>query len=320
MPTTDLIMDQTLVDITGFTKITSNLGEVVNKGLEVSVSSVNMQSKNFSWNSTLNFSYNKNEIKHLYYVYEDVLDASGNVIGSQEQNVIANGWFVGHDINTIWNYKVDGIWQQEDKAEAAKYGLIPGDARIRDNYRPEDLKYTNEDKEFLGSRNPKFRWSFRNDFTIHQNLSVAVNIYSHLGAKQETYEYMNNDGFMTDRTNYYTRQYWTPDNPSNKYARLNSTNPQNVTPPLIMSKSFVRLESISLSYLLPKRIVSFINAQQFRLTAAVRNAALWTKEWKYWDPEVREVAPRTDASSAVPRTEFSGPAPRTFSISGSVTF
>ena len=320
MPTTDLIMDQTLVDITGFTKITSNLGEVVNKGLEVSVNTMNMQKQNFSWSSTLNFSFNRNEIKHLYYVYEDVLDANGNVVGSQEQNVIANGWFVGHDINTIWNYKLDGIWQQDDKGEAAKYGLIPGDAKIKDGYKPEDLKYTNEDKEFLGSRNPKFRWSLRNDFTIHQNLSIGVNIYSQLGAKQETYEYMNNDGFMTDRTNYYTRNYWTPDNPSNKFARLNSTNPQNVAPPLILSKSFVRLESISISYTLPKRIVSLINAQQFRLTAAVRNAALWTKDWKYWDPEVRELAPRTDAGSAVPRTEFSGPAPRTFSISGSVTF
>ena len=311
MPTTDLIMDQTLVDITGFTKITSNLGEVVNRGLEVTINTANVKTSNFSWNTTLGLSMNRNRIKHLYYVYEDVLDVSGKVVGSKEQDVIANGWFVGQDISTIWNYKTEGIWQENERAEAAKYGLIPGDAKIKDNYNPDAKKYTNEDKEFLGSRNPQYRFFLRNEFSFLRNFTTTVNLYGHLGHKQETYEYMNNDGFMTDRTNYYVREYWTPGSPSNKYARLNSTNPQNVGPPLVLSKSFVRLESISLSYSLPARMIKSIAAQQVRLYGGVRNVALWTKDWNYWDPE---------AKSSSKTTELNGPSPRTFTLGASVTF
>ncbi|MBE7171293.1 MAG: SusC/RagA family TonB-linked outer membrane protein [Williamsia sp.] len=300
MPTTDLLVDQSLPGITGFSTVTSNLGEVVNKGLEVAINSVNMRKPNFNWSTTLGFSANRNTIKHLYYTYKDVLDASGHVVDRQEINDIANGWFIGHDIASIWTYKTLGIWQKGEETQAAKYGEIPGDVKVQDVNG--DGKFTNDDKQFLGYTTPRYRFNLRNDFTLFKNFDLTVNVYSYLGQKATSTDYMNNSGANTDRTSSYVREYWTPENPSNTFARLNSTNPSNVGPARVISKSFVRFDNIGLSYLLPARISKMADISQFRVSAGVRNAAVWAPSWQYWDPEI------------------TGPMPRTYTLSLSVTF
>ena len=121
MNTNDMIMSQPLPVFTGFNNITTNLGQVNNTGFEFSLNTVNIKQKNFEWNTTFNFSYNKNKIKHLFYEYENVLDANSNVIGQKESDYTANGWFIGKPINQIWDYKVIGIWQNDEWKEAAKY-------------------------------------------------------------------------------------------------------------------------------------------------------------------------------------------------------
>ena len=125
MNTNDMIMSQPLPVFTGFNNITTNLGQVNNTGFEFSLNTVNIKQKNFEWNTTFNFSYNKNKIKHLFYEYENVLDANSNVIGQKESDYTANGWFIGKPINQIWDYKVIGIWQNDEWKEAAKYKQQP---------------------------------------------------------------------------------------------------------------------------------------------------------------------------------------------------
>ena len=305
MPTTDLIMSQSLPSVSGYTKVTTNLGEVVNKGFELSLNTVNITNRNFEWSSTFSLSRNRNEIKHLYYEYENVLDGEGNIVSVKEKDDISNQWFIGKPIGVIWDYNVVGIWQENEREEAAKYGLIPGDAKIKDNYNPDARKYTNEDKEFLGQTAPKFRWTFRNDFTFLKDFSLSVNIYSCWGHKQATTAYMNNsktNGWSADVTNAYVRDYWTPENPSNKYCRLNSTNPQNVNPPLVLDKSFIRLDNISFSWNVPQKYLKSWSISSLKLYGSIRNVAVWTKEWNYWDPEITD-----------------GPSPRTFTIGASLT-
>ena len=116
---------------------------------------------------------------------------------------------------------------------------------------------------------------------------------------------MNNsktNGWSSNITNTYVRKYWTPERPSNKYCRLNSTNPQNVTPPLVMDKSFIRLDNISLSWNVPQKFLTPWSISSLRLYGSIRNVAVWTKEWEYWDPEIT-----------------SGPSQRTFTIGASLT-
>jgi hypothetical protein len=283
MPTTNLLLDQNLPDFTGFKVVTTNLGEVVNKGFELAINSVNMTRRNFEWSTSFGFFFNRNKIRHLYYTYEDVLDNNGNVVGSKEIDDISNNWFIGHDISAIWTYKKLGIWQESDKDAALRYGEIPGDVKVEDVN--DDGKYTNEDKQFLGYGKPRFRWTLRNDFTIFNNFDVSVNIYSYWGHKQGTTEYLNNSGAGMDRESSSIRQYWTPENPSNKYARLNSTNVQNISPSWVMSKSFIRLDNIAVSYQMPSKIISKLAMSQCRVYASIRNVHFYAQEWEYWDPE-----------------------------------
>lgn len=179
MNTNDMIMSQPLPVFTGFNDITTNLGQVNNTGFEFSLNTVNIKQKNFEWNTTFNFSYNKNKIKHLFYEYENVLDANGNVIGQKESDYTANGWFIGKPINQIWDYKVIGIWQNDEWKEAAKYKQQPGDPKVWNN--PENdiynadgsvqtIVYNDDDKQFLGTTTPPINWSLRNEFVLWKDL------------------------------------------------------------------------------------------------------------------------------------------------------
>jgi len=283
-------MDQSLPDFTGFSTVTTNLGEVVNRGFELGLTSRNMEKKNFDWSTTFGFFFNRNKIRHLYYTYEDVLDQSGKVTGSKEIDDISNGWFIGHDIASIWTYNVQGIWQENEREQAAKYGEIPGDVKVEDVNG--DGKYTNEDKRFMGSTTPRFRFTLRNDFTIFRNIDFSFNIYSNWGHKQTSTDYMNNSGSQTDRLNSYVRKYWTPENPSNTYARLNSTNVQNISPARVIEKTYIRLDNVSISYTLPAHIIRRLDMSQLKVYAGVRNVAVWSKKWEYWDPETTSLMPR----------------------------
>lgn len=293
MPTTDLLMDRSLPNFTGYNMIVTNLGQVNNEGFEFSLNTVNIRNKNFTWSSTFGLSHNKNTIKHLYYRYEDVLNDVGEVIGSKEVDDVNKGWFIGKDISTIWDYEFIGIWQEAEAEEAAKYGQRPGDAKARDVNG--DYKITREDKVFLGQKTPKFRWSFRNEFALFRNWDVSFSLYSQMGHKQSTTEYLNYFDHQGDYSNTYKRKYWTPENKSNAYARLKSTCPSNIDPKKMLNKGFIRLENISVSYKLPQQFVRKLMAKEISVYGTVRNVAVWAfdKEWDYWDPETDGLLPRT---------------------------
>ena len=289
MPTKDLLVNRTLPILGGFDNVTTNLGEVLNQGVEVSLNSTNIQNKNFTWGTSFGLSHNKNQIKHLFYTYDE---------NGKENDVPDKGWFIGKDINTIWDYKMIGIWQENEAEEAAKYGQRPGDPKALDV--DENYKFDNNDKVFMGQKTPKVRLSMRNDFT-YKNFDLSFNIYAYLGHKEAVVAYMNNDGFGTDRGNSYIKEYWTPENPTNEYARLWSQGSGGISPRKVLNKSFLRMDNISLSYSLPKRICQKIYAEDIRFTGSVRNVFV-ISGWEYWDPEI------------------TGPMPRTFSLGASITF
>lgn len=305
MPTTQMIMNQSIPQFAGFSSITSNLGEVLNRGFEISLNTTNIKNNVLEWNTTVGFSFNKNEIKHLYYEYEDVLDAQGNVIGSKESDDISNKWFIGKPIGTIWDYKVTGIWQKDEVEEAAKYGQRPGDPKVWNNPANDKVNadgtttivYDNDDKQFLGQTTPKVNWSLRNDFRILKDIGFSFNIYSKMGHKSTETYYLNRDNSankITNGQNVYIKEYWTPDNPTNKYGRLDAQGPAGVTSPsMVRNRSFIRLESITLSYSLPKKIISRWGIEKLTLSGSVKNVAVWAKDWDYWDPETGGLAPRT---------------------------
>ncbi|MBS7564701.1 SusC/RagA family TonB-linked outer membrane protein [Mucilaginibacter sp. Bleaf8] len=307
MSTTDMIMNQSLPGFSGFSSITTNLGEVQNNGFELSISSQNIKTKNFGWNTAFGFSKYKNKIKHLYYRFEDVLDANGNVVSSREVNDIGNGWFIGQPISTIWNYRVTGIWQVNEIAEAAKYGQRPGDPKIANSNSANDTKnadgsitpvYNDDDKEFLGQEQAPIMWSLRNDFA-YKSFNFSFNIYSYWGHKSLNGAYLNQDNgtstISQGLANTYEKPYWTPENPSEFWARLESKGPAGLNAPQrIFDRSFIRLDNITMGYSIPKKAISTYNIENLKVFASIRNVAVWRKDknWRYWDIETGQMAPR----------------------------
>ena len=299
MNTTDMIMSQPLQAFTGFSNITTNLGQVDNTGFELSLNTVNIQNKNFEWTSNLSFSYNKNKITHLFYEYEDVLDANGNVIGQKESDYTANGWFIGKPINEIWDYEVIGIWQKDEWEEAAKYGQVPGDPKVWNNpandvYNEDGsvqtIVYNDDDKRFQGTTTPPVNWSFRNDFTLWKNLTISINMYSRMGHKSLSTNYLNYDddgGRMSyAKANMKAKEYWTLDNPTNDYGRIEAQGPDGASKPgKLYNRSFIRLENISIGYTLPKQLTQRWNIERVKISGTVRNVATWAADWEYGDPE-----------------------------------
>lgn len=287
--TTNLLVKRSLPPIIGFDFVWTNLGEVDNKGLEVNLSSHNIQRKNFSWTSSFNFSLNRNSIVHLYGDKVDITDASGKVIGQKEIDDIKNKWFIGRSLDAVWDTKVLGIYQSNEADLADKYGQQPGDFKLQDVNG--DGKYTNDDRQFLGHNEPRFRLTLRNEFSIHKNFSFSFLIYSYLGQMGSFNNSKNNSGFI-DRTSYYQLPYWTKDNPENDYARLYSSD-GGASYSVYRKKSFVRLDNIALAYTLPKPLLQKASIENLRVYFTVRNVGVYAPDWDFWDPENSGPTPRT---------------------------
>jgi TonB-linked SusC/RagA family outer membrane protein len=292
--TKDLLVNRALPDITGFQNVIDNIGEVENKGIELTLNSLNIQSQNFSWRSVATFTLNRNQIKHLYGPTPDY-DATGKLIGSSEKSDIANRWFLGQDIDRIWDLKILGVWQQSEAAEAKKFGVSPGDFKLEDVNG--DGKFSDADRQFLGYRNPRFQWSLRNDFTFLRNFDFSFLIYSNWGMDEEFNQAKNNGGFI-DRQNSYIVPYWTPENPINDFARLFSSN-GSASFSAYRKTSFIRLSTIALAYTVPADILKRAKIQALKVYVNVNNAAVYQPEWSWWDAEYR-VNPPTDRAIIPP--------------------
>src|SRR5690606_31434582 len=116
--TTDLLMDRQLPWTSGFGEITENVGETQNRGIEVALSTINLDGWNgIRWTTDVSWSMNKNEIVSLY--------------GGKEDDP-GSGWFIGKPINVLYNLKKLGIWQLDEAEEAARYSRQPGDIKVLD--------------------------------------------------------------------------------------------------------------------------------------------------------------------------------------------
>lgn len=296
--TQDMIMAKQLPNFTGFSSIATNLGEVQNTGFELTVNSHNIQRENFTWDTSFNFTYNNNKIKHLYYEYEDVLDDKGNIIGSKERDEYGT-WFIGKPISEIWSYKVTGIWQADEADEAAKVGQVPGDPKVANLYTEDDKinedgtrtpVYNDKDKTFLGQTTSPFFWQMRNSFTFLKDFEFSFNMYSYFGSKYLDTSYLNRDNtsnVITYGANLAKKEYWTPENPTNKYARLDAKGPTGAeSPGILRNRSFIRLENITLSYTLPQSLLKRWNIQTAKVYGTVRNVGVISFEkYNYGDIE-----------------------------------
>ncbi len=302
--TTDMIMSQRLPNFSGFSSITANLGEVQNRGFEISLNSTNIETKDFVWTTSAGFSINKNRINHIYYDYDE-----NGVERDDPSADNGKGWFIGQPIGAIWYYETDGVWQNnpEDIAAAALVGQKPGDPKVVNRYTEDDRiledgtrvpVYNDNDKAYLGTTTPPIYWNLRNDFTFWKDFNFSFSLYSYMGHKSTEGYWLNQDNGGSQVTNAFNmpeKKYWTPENPTNDYCRLNAAGPNTGLASgvnKLYNRSFVRLDDITIGYTLPKKWTKKYMMDKVRVTASVKNVCT-ISGWEYGDPETGGLANRT---------------------------
>lgn len=257
--TYDLLYNVPLPLESGYRTALVNVGAMKNRGIELTLNSVNIDTKDFTWQTSLNYSFNKNEIDKLYNDLERV----GN-------------YFVGQSINVIYTKRFGGIWQS-DEAEIAKiYNAEPGDYKIIDRNRNNIID--DDDRDFIGQTTPQFFGSFSNTFKSHGFDLTIFLTYAGGHKIYNPFAYLDSYSPSANMSPDYYHNYWTPERPSNKYPRLGSTNSQLYeTDGMYQKGDYIRLKNLELGYTLPRNIANKVYASNIRVYASVQNLVTFTK-------------------------------------------
>ncbi|MEO1013322.1 MAG: TonB-dependent receptor, partial [Bacteroidota bacterium] len=272
--TQDLLLRRAIPNMNGFSSFLTNIGEVNNKGLEVDLSATILKNDNFSWDSNIAFSFNRNKITSL-------TGADNDGDGIEDDN-IANSWFIGEPLGTNFDYVFDGIYQEGDDFSLIE-GAEPGDIRFRDISGPDgvpDGVITPDDRTVVGNDQRDYLMGLTNIFSYKGfSLSSTFNIVQGGESPNNT---RNPGTNFFDQANILNTPYWTPENQINTAARINYKNPFEYG--FYEDRSFVRLQDVSLSYTFSSQVLDQIGISALQLYASGKNLITWT-DWTGWDPE-----------------------------------
>ncbi|MRS61996.1 TonB-dependent receptor [Larkinella terrae] len=278
MNTRNLLVRRSLPTMTGYDFVWTNLGATSNKGLELTLNSVNLRKGKFEWSTDLVFSTNKNKIVHLYQS-----DTNGD---GKEDDDLGNRWFIGQPVNVAYDYVFDGIYQEGDELPT---GYKPGFVRLKDLNG--DKKIDASDRTIIGQTGqPKYRWGITNTFR-YGNLSLSV----FLNAMQGWISSFNSVDYSVSGGNYPHRPlnmidagWWTAANKSNTRPSIVYPNPYGHG--YYYSRNFVRIQDIALTYDLPKTLTNKAKLSNLRVFLSGKNLHTFTK-WIGPDPESGYTSP-----------------------------
>ncbi|TWI95271.1 TonB-linked SusC/RagA family outer membrane protein [Mucilaginibacter frigoritolerans] len=283
-----------------------NIGSVSNKGIEFSIATTNIKSKDFNWRTNLIYSQNKNTVLALS-------PGTPAIYGTYTKTI------VGRSIGEFYGYQTLGLYK--DAADFAKYpavwqngsGPIPitpgsggvwvGDVIYKDNNK--DGKIDANDETFLGSPLPKFQYGINNTFN-YKNFDLTVFMTGEYGNKVFNQIGVNgsdpnqNFGYFASVANYARIGLINPSgsasdinnvyitNPSTKITRISqSSGDQNTifSDRYIEDGSFLKCKSIALGYNFSQSVLSKLHLRSLRIYANVTNVFTITKYTGY-DPEI----------------------------------
>lgn len=262
--TTDLLWLVPLPTESGFDNSLTNIGQIDNKGIEFSLTTININTKDFTWRTTGNISYNDNKIAELYG-------------GKQDVN---KSLFVGRHINTYYLLKADGIWQADEAAKAGQYNAQPGDRKVLDLNN--DGVINGDDRTFAGISVPKYYGSFTNTFR-YKGVEL-ITFFTYAGGhmiNNSLNRFLNSFSTWGNMSLDYYNGYWTPTRPSNRYPapRVGSAYSNgDGTDANLQKGDYLRLRNIELAYHVPANsFLRKISSTGMRVYASVQNAATWTR-------------------------------------------
>lgn len=297
--TRDLLLLSSLPSSSGYISAMKNIGKIRNRGIELTLNTVNIKTKNFEWSSNFNISFNRNKVMELSENQTSLLTSA-----AFDQNYNSQSSYIakkGYSMGMMYGFIYDGTYKYDDFNQAGssytlkanvphyvsesntqpgmpKYRDINGDGIIDDNDRTiigrglpvhtggftNDFRYKNFDMSIF------FQWSYGNDVLNANKLMFE----SSFNKSRELNQYASYAG------------RWTPDNPTSDIpAALSSSSNKVFSSRIIEDGSFLRLKTVTLGYSLPKQLLKKWSLDTARIYVAAQN--VWTiTGYSGYDPEV----------------------------------
>ncbi|MBQ9649253.1 MAG: TonB-dependent receptor [Prevotella sp.] len=257
--TDDVIMFTNIPTLTGFPGTYSNVGKTKNHGIELTLNAIPVQTAGFEWETSFNIAYQKDEIVELAYGKNDMPD---------------NSLFIGESLSVYYGYGNDGIWQESDAAEMAKWNAN-GYNFTAGNVRPHDVngdyQMTVDDRIVLGNRNPTTTLGWTNNFS-YKGIELGVSIIGRMG-----YTFSTGGEALTAHANQREIDYWTPQNTGAEWqkpilAQATSGSGDNFSSLLgFKDASFLKVRNISLGYNFPAKLIRPATLSHAKIYAQIIN-------------------------------------------------
>jgi TonB-linked SusC/RagA family outer membrane protein len=321
--TDDLLLNVPQPVTSGYETFFTNIGSVRNRGFEFAIDAALIESKDFTWNTNFNISFNKNKILDLGGAQEFFVTAIG---GSQIQNDYVVR--VGESLGAVYGLQDDGVYNYSDfvefdgltDAEAADllysnvsgtenwysvniYNLKEGVVRnslVQDGtYRPGMTKFVDkngdgiindEDRHIIGNTLPVHVGGFSNNFN-YKNFDLSVLTQWSYGNDIYNKNIKKGSNTANPWSNKLAivNERWSPENPNNTLTSFNTGASGNFNSAaysrFIEDGSYLRLSNITMGYKLPSKSAKSIGLKSLRIYAAIDNVFVWTK-YSGWDPDV----------------------------------
>ncbi|MCJ8164386.1 TonB-dependent receptor [Pontibacter sp. E15-1] len=269
--TTDLLLDRPVPHSTGYSAVRDNIGSVSNRGIEMLVTSTNMETSDFSWQTTLNLNYNKNEIEKLGENNEDIEPGPWWVSGSQ--TILR----VGESLSSFWGYERLGTWGTDEADAAAKVGAVPGEAK------------RSTEKSILGKGLPDWTGSFINTFKYKQfDFTADLQFVYGVDILQQFYHSTEDRSGIANGLRTILTEGWTPQNQNTPvqeirnqaYAGQNS----EIDSHWVVDGSYLRGNLFSVGYNFDSSFLPGLKG--LRVYGSIQNAfVVNSDEFQGYDPE-----------------------------------
>jgi len=273
--TSGLLAPQPLPTSTGFGGFTTNIGKTQNRGIELTVTTINVDKGGFEWRTDFIWNRNREEVLEL---------ANGKV------DDIAAGRFIGQPLSVFFDVKKLGIWQLGEEDEAARFGDRVGQIRIEDLNG--DGRINAADRQILGSAVPKFAGGMTNRFS-YKGIDVSIFVFGRVGSMLRS-GFHQGQNQLAGRYNQINVNYWTPNNPTNdfpqpvvtqEFAKYNGAGYSALT---YFDGTFLKIRNINVGYQVPSKIASKLRMESLRIYSSIQQPlilATYRSRYQGIDPE-----------------------------------
>ena len=281
--TRDLLLDVPVPTVSGFENARQNIGEVNNKGFEISINATPDFGENFEWVSQMNLSVNRNEIIALGPNNTDIIESdAGNTFFISR---------VGEPIGSYYLLVQDGIFSTQEELDQYPHfeNTQVGDFRFVD-VDGDGVLDPNKDRKIVGNYAPDFTYGFTNTFR-YKGFDLNVGMQGSYGGEvlNLSRRYLNAGEGNFNNTVEVLNRWRSESNPGNgKIHRANrkaSGNNARGSTFHMEDGSYLRLQNVSLGYTLPRMVLEKLKISKLRVYVTGNNIHTWT-DYTGYNPEV----------------------------------